>query len=277
MKFEKRWPKKESFLYRDGSVQISVPFTWRLPAVKEFLTDAETPVVVGGPAVRLMPEFLGGIKNVTVSLGDLPGAVTQINPLATKTTEGCPNRCSFCAVPRTEGAFREFDEWPDRPVLIDNNILHSSQKHFDRVCDRLEKWGWCDFNQGIDARLLTEYHAKRLGRIGSPQIRLACDSSAEMDIWENAFTLLRKQGIRKNLFSSYILIGHMTGPEECWKRCLWVEGHNINPLPMWFHRLDCMEWNEVTEKQKELGWDRSERTRIMGYFYKRRGSVPDFR
>jgi hypothetical protein len=56
--------------------------------------------------------------------------------------------------------------------------LAASDHHFDLVCDKLEKWGWCDFNQGIDSRFLTPYHAERFKRIGKPILRLALESFA---------------------------------------------------------------------------------------------------
>ena len=67
------------------------------------------------------------------------------------------------------------EDWPDLPVLCDNNLLAAPLSHFDKVIDRLIRHGWCDFNQGVDARLLTDYHARRIAEIKQPQVRLAFD------------------------------------------------------------------------------------------------------
>jgi len=45
---------------------------------------------------------------------------------------------------------------------------------------------------------------------------------------------------------------------------------------MWFHRLDQLERNIVTHEQQQLGWDDAKRRHIMGYYYKHRGTVPEF-
>jgi len=39
---------------------------------------------------------------------------------------------------------------------------------------------------------------------------------------------------------------------------------------MWYHPLDALKFNEVTNEQKDYGWSEKERKRIMGYFYKHR-------
>lgn len=111
-----------------------------------------------------MPDYFNGLSHVEIQ-NRSNIAINKINPLATKTTTGCVRKCKFCLVPKTEGKFQELDDWEDKPILIDNNLLASSRKHFDRVIDRLIKWGWADFNQGLDARLLTDYHAKRIAEI----------------------------------------------------------------------------------------------------------------
>ena len=223
--------------------------------------------VVGGPAVRLMPEYLTGIDGVKVDTGDMPGALQRVNPAATKTTTGCIRRCAFCAVPKLEGPLVELDDWPDLPIITDNNLLGASQPHFDRVIDRLAKHGRADFNEGLDSRLLTKYHAKRLSEIKKPTIRLALDSMQYSEKWSVALDLLLSAGIAKSNIRSYALIGFDSDPVESWARCEWIENNGPLALPMWFHELDQMKPNIVTEKQGELGWNDFERRRIMQWFY----------
>jgi hypothetical protein len=269
MKTKDSWPKSFVEWRERDTLFLSVPFTWDLPAVANRIIqgtfDQPKRIRVGGPAVTLMPKYLAG-TGAEIG-GDLPGVLQRYNPLATRTTVGCPRRCPFCAVPRTEGEFRELEDWPDHPILIDNNFLKASIRHVDRVFDRLEKHGRCDFNQGLDARLLTEYHAERLKRIGSPVCRLALDWASGKDSWERAFAFLKVAGIQNRLIRSYALIGYDTGVDEAWERCRWIEGHGVKPLPMWFHELNALEKNALTRKQFDLGWNDRERRRIMQWFY----------
>jgi len=261
-------------------MMVSIPFTWDLPNVFTIIRNGSffwDDIVVGGPAVELMPGFFSSLSYVSEG-HNLPGVLQRVNPFATRTTEGCVRRCGFCAIGtgKIEAKYKELDEWPDLPVICDNNLLAASKEHFDRVIDRLIVHGCADFNQGIDARLLTDYHARRMAEIKKPTIRLALDRMNYRDQWEDAFSRLRIAGISKKNISSYCLIAFDSGPDECWQRCEWVETHGIKAYPMWFHRLDQLERNIVTHEQQQLGWDDAKRRHIMGYYYKHRGTVPEF-
>lgn len=270
------WPKGPTYWTEGRSLFVSVPFTWNLPELKprlSLIASGYDSVRVGGPAVDLLPDFLAGIPGVILG-GQLERVLERVHPMATRTTLGCVNRCGFCGIGTgkiEKGGFQELEDWPDKPILCDNNLLAASQGHFDRVMDRLEKWGWADFNQGLDARLLTPFHAERLARIGKPTCRLALDSWAVADAWEDAFRNLRAAGVILKNISSYVLVGFTDTPKDAWTRCNWVEAHGIHPLPMWFHPLAALRRNQVTEQQKRKGWTDQERKEIMQFFYKRKG------
>lgn len=269
------WPKKETYWMDGKTLCVSIPFTWRLSHVLQNIRQADMfrtfdKVLVGGPAVALMPDYFCGEEIVTVG-NSMPGVLQRVNPLATKTTTGCTNKCSFCAVPKTEGEFRELDSWPVLPILCDNNLLAASEKHFDRVMNGMEALGAVDFNQGLDARLLTDYHAERIGRIKKAHARLALDYDGMRDDWTEALDKLIRHGTPKSRISSYVIVGHMTDPEECWNRCQFVYDHGVTPNPQWYHRLDALLYNHVTQRQLQLGWSVKERTDLMGWYYMHRG------
>jgi hypothetical protein len=226
--------------------------------------------VVGGPAICLMPHYFDDMPQVQT--GPVYNGVLQlVNPQATRTTVGCIRNCEFCGVDKIEISFNELTDWPDLPIICDNNLLAASRKHFDRVIDRLKKHEWSDFNQGIDARLLKDYHASRFAELKNPVIRLALDSMEYVDQWEKAFDTLRKAGLPKKSIRSYALIGFDSGPAEAWERCEYITGKGIKVLPQWYHALDQLEHNIVTENQENLGWTDRNRTNIMGWYYKHRG------
>lgn len=273
MKGKYDWPRGPTWWIFQKTLYYSIPFTWNLPEVK--LTLMQQPlfhiynrVVVGGPAIYLMPDYFRGMDYVSIGHHS-DGVIQRINPMATKTTTGCIRRCEFCAVPGIEGKLVELSDWPDLPILMDNNLLAASLPHFDKVIDRLVKWGWADFNQGLDSRLLTEYHAGRLSEIKKPIIRLALDSMQYEKSWVTAFNILRDAGIALRNIRSYALIGFDSDPKEAWERCKFISSFGIKALPQWFHELDAMENNSVTEKQKLLGWTDSDRKNIMQRYYQR--------
>lgn len=279
------WPKGPTQWIVNRTLYISIPFTWDLPLIKRRICQRSffwDRVVVGGPAVSLMSDHFRELHFVSVGPWSMPGALQRAHPLATKTTRGCIRSCKFCAVPKIEApyfktGFQELDDWPDLPILIDNNLLAASRKHFDRVIDRLKRHKTpidsngttADFNQGLDARLLTKYHAGRIAEIRKPLVRLALDSQGYSKSWAIAFKKLRAAGLPKRAIRSYALIGFDSGPAEAWERCQWIESHGIKALPAWFHPLDAMEHNGVTEDQVKLGWSDLERKRIMQWYYQR--------
>lgn len=271
MKTESKWPKATTMWVDNGTLYASIPFTWELPVVERQLGWYKR-VVVGGPAVRIMPSYFDQHSQVEIG-NDMPGLLQRINPMATKTTTGCVRKCGFCAVPAMEGKLKCLPDWPDLPILIDNNLLAAPKAHFDRVIDRLVKWGWADFNQGLDSRLLTEYHAKRISEIKKPLVRLSLDSMEYVDDWNRAFDILRGVGIAKHNIRSYALIGFDSDRTEAWDRCHYIQDKGIKVLPQWFHELDAMEHNIVTDKQRDLGWSDYDRRSIMQWFYQHKVAV----
>jgi len=266
------WSKKPALWIENDTLHISVVFTWDLPKVRQLAKQKSLlygKVLIGGPAVRLMPDYLNGINTGY----DYEGALQKHNPDATRTTTGCVRQCKFCAVPRLEGGLKELKAWPDKPTLIDNNLLASGKRHFDRVIDRLKKYDEVDFNQGLDSRLLSEYHAKRFKELNNPMIRLALDSVSYQSGWVKAFETLRSAGIPKGAIRSYALVGFDSGPAEAWARCKFIESRGIKALPVWFHELDSLKKGQVTEKQEGLGWNDYERRKIMQFFYFHKNAV----
>ena len=262
------WPKSITEWHDDNTGYLSVPFTWLLPAVKAKVLQRHLYVdrwVVGGPAVKLLPNYLSGLD---VQLGDdMPGVLQRINPQATRTTIGCIRRCGFCGVRTIEGNFRELPDWPDQPVVCDNNLLAASEGHFTRVMQRLRRHGWCDFNQGLDARLLTPFHATLIAAVGKPIIRLALDDDGDRKPWADAVDRLRTAGVAKSRIRSYVLCGYRGSPEEDKSRCEYVESMGSKALPMWFHALDALTANEVTPRQQSLGWTHRKRRELMCWYY----------
>ncbi len=266
-----------TWLGENNTLFVSIPFTWNLPGLRKRFKNVDIfvdRIVVGGPGIKLMPGYFDDMPYVTVA-DDCPGVMQRVHPLATKTSTGCVRKCPFCAVPKTEGDLIELKNWPDLPIITDNNLIATSPKHFDRVMDRLEKHKGVDFNQGLDARLFLSHHAERISRLKLAKrgVRLSLDSLYHMDGWNEAVRYLLLAGIAKRNISSYALIGFDSDPPEAWARCEAIEKEGVRALPMWFHELDAMNANTVTEKQAMLGWTDYERRRIMQWFYQHKRAV----
>lgn len=240
---------------------LSVVFTWDLPNAYQravWLSAMGYRVWAGGPAVDLIPDYLMAVAQCNRQEIDV---LSKHNPLATFTSRGCIRRCAFCAVWRTEGELRELSNWPVRPIICDNNLLATSRPHFDRVIDSLKPLSGIDFNQGLDARLLTKYHADRLAELDC-MVRLAFDSVSYESHFMAAFETLRLAGIPKHRIRVYVLVGFDDTPEDALYRLRTVSKLGILPNPMRYNPLNTMQRDSYVGP----GWTNSELIRYVRYW-----------
>lgn len=274
------WPKAPTRWMDGTTLCISIPFTWDLPGVRRALLMAHgtgqwSRVLIGGPAVCLMPDYFADLDFVDIGQ-DAPGVLQRVNPMATRTTRGCPRGCGFCGVRTIEPGWSELADWPDLPVIMDNNLLASSEQHFDRVMDRLEGHGWADI-QGFDSRLVNEHHAERLARLAKDKrtkFRVGLDSFGYQEPWSNAMEAMRKAGIPKRVFHIYSVVGFRETPEQAWRRCDWIERQGVTVAPQRYQSLDALQKNVLYSEQRENGWTQDEFSRLMGFYWRRRGTRP---
>ncbi|MCP4651556.1 MAG: hypothetical protein GY853_15950 [PVC group bacterium] len=180
------------------------------------------------------------------------------NPCAAFTTRGCPNKCSFCAVPKLEGEFREVDFRP-APVICDNNFLEASISHIKRVVDSVKKFSLVDFNQGLDAKRFTKQKADILGKLKC-KVRFAFDSWNKESAVKDAIDLCRERTTKD--IGVYCLIGYNDTPEEARERLELIRSWGIRPNPMRYQPLDA----EVKNGFVAEGWDERELKKTMRYY-----------
>jgi hypothetical protein len=272
------------------------------------------------------------------------------------TTRGCPNKCTFCAVPRLEPKYIDYISLkkqiklaserfgPQKDLLLmDNNILAS--KHFDKIIDEIKKCGFernatfipesqydvamkniydgynvraytrkiirlydriseklpeakqadfyikreelnllypevasseaiirfdeiarplykkyfirlkrlriIDFNQGVDARLVTNKKMKKLAEINIRPLRIAFDHYSMKDKYESAIRIAAKNGITD--LSNYLLYNFNDKPEDLYYRMkLNIDlcedlGVAIYSFPMKYHPIDDPEYFDNRE------------------------------
>lgn len=112
-------------------------------------------------------------------------------------TRGCPNKCKWCVVPRKEGNIRPYMDIEDIAVqgrtniiLMDNNVL-ACDYGLEQIQKIIDKNYRIDFNQAIDARLITEDIAKLLAKVRwIDVIRLGCDTPKQIAECEKAMHLI---------------------------------------------------------------------------------------
>jgi hypothetical protein len=128
-------------------------------------------------------------------------------------TRGCIRACEWCVVPIKEGTIRNYQRLDqiarhdtDKIVLMDNNVL-ASRWAVTLLADMDYDKYRLDFNQGLDARLVTPDIADILARIRwIKYIRFACDTTSSIEPLMNAVRLLNERSISSAKIFVYFLV-----------------------------------------------------------------------
>lgn len=236
------WAKVPVYLNLKARIYVSIVFTWHLKIVRALAESTNKRIIVGGPAVKIMPDYFNDLANVKTGIRPPISFLEAHNPIATFTTRGCPNVCSYCAVPKLEPEFIELENYPIKPVICDNNFLAASSKHIETFIENAKYLPYVDFNQGLDARLFTFEHAKLFRRLPNLKIRFAMDTKdRELDTYR-AIDLCRKYGL--NNISIYILINHEETPEDALYKLEYIKSLGVYTFPMRYQPLWTLRHNE---------------------------------
>lgn len=127
-------------------------------------------------------------------------------------SRGCIRNCKWCVVPKKEGNLRQYSDIEKihsgrrKVVLMDNNFLANDIEFIKEQLQKSKRLKLkIDFNQGLDARLITEEIAKLLAEANwINYIRLACDQEYMLPYIKNAYELLNENGYSKEIFC-YVL------------------------------------------------------------------------
>jgi hypothetical protein len=147
-------------------------------------------------------------------------------------TRGCSRNCDWCAVPKTEGNIRahaDIEEFTrhKKVVLMDNNVLAHS--HGITQIEKIARMGLeVDFNQGLDARLIDDGVARRLGKLKwIRSTRLACDHKGQIESVRKAVELLRWHNCNPARVSCYVLVKDI---DDALERVRFLKGIYVDPF-----------------------------------------------
>lgn len=249
-------------------IYITSLFTWTWKSVwkavryyKMWYPKAET--YLGGIYASLMPDHarLSGVDNIQKGIyspaedlmpdyelrPDWDGSIIF-------SSRGCNRSCGFCAVPKIEGKINSTKtsikpfiyEKHTRIIFFDNNFLWNPHK--DSIFDELLQLGKkVDFNQGLDARLITDDIAEKLSKLtfdSSAGIRIAYDTKNERDKVQKAIERLSEYGINKRRIFTYALFNYNDTPEEFLERLLNILNWGAVCYPMRYEPLTALEKNQ---------------------------------
>ena len=136
-------------------------------------------------------------------------------------TRGCIRNCPWCVVPKKEGKIRPYRTWEQvkRPdsrdiVFMDNNVL-ACPHGVEQISKMGGQYVRIDFNQGLDARLITPGIAELLSRVKwIRSIRMSCDTDSMLDVVLQAVDRLGKCGIKPYRVFVYLLVQEIESAER---------------------------------------------------------------
>lgn len=147
-------------------------------------------------------------------------------------TRGCPNKCRWCVVPKKEGAIRPYMDVDEiaiegrrKLVLMDNNILAAGDYCIQQLQKIIERGYRVDFNQALDARLVTDEIAQLLAKVkwlDNNRIRFGCDTHGQIAECERAMNMINRYGFTGQYFLYTMLTSNF---RECYER-----------ITYWWHR-----------------------------------------
>lgn len=136
-------------------------------------------------------------------------------------TRGCIRSCPWCIVPKKEGQIKAYRDWHEvkRPdsrdiVFMDNNVL-ACDHGLEQIQSMIGQDVRIDFNQGLDARLITSEVAEMLARLKWIRfIRMSCDTDAILGDVLNAIGALRHHGVKPYRVFVYLLVQDIKSAER---------------------------------------------------------------
>ncbi len=187
---------------RPDRLYASKVFTFT-PDYRDFAPCSPTPIRGGtgyDATVKLPDEVEWTLPDYSI--------YPEFTPALGFLSRGCIRSCSWCVVPRKEGKIRVVDDVERisagrrEVVLLDNNFLATPPEF---VTEQLAKAKTLklkiDFNQALDARLVTERNAKELAETKwIHYIRFSCDTGAMLSHVAEAVRLVRSFGYRGEFF-----------------------------------------------------------------------------
>jgi len=261
-------------------------YSWRAvhQAVRRYKERYEgVPVSLGGIYASLLPEHarLCGPDDVHVGLypeaEDMMPAwdlVPEWDGSILFASRGCIRKCGFCSVPKLEGrpdalkyGIRHLIwETHTKVILWDNNILGNA--NWRSIFDELAEIGMeVDFNQGLDARLITDEVAEKLARLRFYNIRIAYDYKGVGPYVKKALERMEAAGTARRRVVVYTLYNYIDDPENFKTRVEEILTWGATSYPMRFEPLTSLTKNAYVSPK----WNRDQlqqvaaARRVMGF------------
>lgn len=265
-------------------VYASAIFTRTQPLVDALLQERPD-AVVGGTGWNLTTLEAHGIVTKRTDYSVYPNFRQSLG----FTQRGCRLSCPFCVVPKKEGKVQREatiadiwrgDPWPKELLLLDNDFFGQIDWR-DRITEIRDGGFKVSFNQGINARCLTEEAAEAIASVDYRaddmkvrRIYTAWDSKEDEERLFTGLNRLVKYGVKPDHIMVYMLIGYWAGETAADReyRRVRLRAFGARPYPMpyirnketvgfqrWVigaydKRFSWQEWEAANYRPEKLGY-----------------------
>jgi len=233
--------ERPNLFEQPNKVFISCVFRWNREKALELKAAWNGKAEIGGTGVDITKTLPDDVMKCSPDFSLYP-SMQAIGFIS----RGCFRKCPWCVVPEKEGNIHRVSTASEvagdfkEVLFLDNNFLAlpDHAKDLEWLAEHKVK---IDFNQGLDARLITKENAKLLAAckwLQGPRISL--DSLHQISSIENALSLLSDAGCSPRKVTVFTLIG-FDGLKSDITRLLKAHEWNTNVFPMGYRNLETGE------------------------------------
>lgn len=178
-------------------VHISVTFSWDIPKAEKLYNQWK----------RIAPTEIGGPAFHTKESNFIPGQYLKFG--STITSRGCPNKCWFCDVWKTQGTIQELPIMPGW-LVYDSNLFACSLSHLKNVFQMLSQQPKKSKIYGVEAKSLDfdRFNLIQKNKSSISELWFAYDTPDDLEPLMYAGKQLNNFEFSINSKRCYVLIGY---------------------------------------------------------------------
>lgn len=213
----------------DDRIYASAIFSRSKPIIDQ-LRWGRPDAIIGGTGSDIPPLQISNLDSLGVSTQEQDYSIyPNFRQSIGFTQRGCRLSCSFCVVPQKEGKVKpertineiwRGDPWPRELILLDNDFFGQPQWR-DRIAEIRDGRFKVSFNQGINARCITDEAAEAIASVNyrddqmkDKRIYTAWDSRADEERLFTGLNRLVKYGVKPDHIMVYMLCGYWPGETQ---------------------------------------------------------------
>ncbi len=163
-------------------------------------------------------------------------------------TRGCIRMCYFCFVPKTEGKLKYYMDPKDsikhkKVSFMDNNFL-AYKEHKEILKELRDLKVRCEFNQGLDIRLIDDENAKLLSELNyMGEYLFAFDDISYKPVIERQLEIVKRHIKKDWKIKFYVYVHPNMSIRDTIERVEWCRSNKVKPYIM--RDKECWESENV--------------------------------